>query len=284
MKGNIDGYEFGFCIEPGQTGDWEWNNEVIFLPTNQRTWNVGGEGADTGNPIISSSKPQEGQPSGIEVAVWPKASFVLNTFCDKTGGVARQFWDTVGRRYEANTEEGWKKMLQAVLVPPLEKATRDVTRSYNADDLVGNVNGILAEVQDKISAQFTIELKRLTGGDFFCGPSFSRLKPDCPPIQMILKDVSYADHGIQTARNEKQKAMELAAAQLARAQGEAAALVAEAKGKADAAAQLASLYANPNWVRLQETIIQAEMAKVCGQNPNCHMIVGADGNIIIGGR
>lgn len=129
--------------------------------------------------------------------------------------------------------------------------------------------------------RFAAELKRLAGGDFFCGPAFNRIKPDCPPIEVIIKDVTFADAGIQQARNEKQKALELAAAQLARAQGEAAALKAEAKGKSDAAAELQKLYANPAWVKLQLAILQAQMAKDCGQNPNCHMIVGADGNIIL---
>ena len=140
---------------------------------------------------------------------------------------------------------------------------------------MGNVNGVIQDMQTKVSAQFSTELKRIAGDDYFCGPSFSRLKDDCPAVELLIKDVTYNDPGIQSARNEKQKAVELAAAQLARAQGEAAALVAEAQGKRDAAAAIASLYNSPGWVALQQSILQLEAVKACGANPNCHMFVGA---------
>jgi hypothetical protein len=284
MEGPSDGYQFGECIEPGQTGPAEMNNSVVYLPTSLRTWNVGGPGSDSGEPIVSSSQPQEGQPSGVEVQVWPKVTFFLNTYCDKSGGVVRQFWETLGRRNAADTEDGWKKMLQDVVAAALGKVTRDVTRGYPADALVGNIGGILAEVQQKIAGQFAVELKRLSGGDFFCGPGFSRAKPDCPPIEVIIKDVTFNDAGIQQARNEKQNAVELAAAQLARAQGEAAALVAEAKGKKDAANEIAALYNSPGWVQLQMQIMQLEAVKACGANPNCHMFVGNSGAQIFSTR
>jgi hypothetical protein len=279
-EGSSDGYRFGFCIEPGHTGDAEWNNSVVFLPTSLRTWNVGGPGSDSGEPIVSSSQPQEGQPSGVELQVWPKVTFFLNTYCDEDGGVVRQFWETLGRRNNADTEDGWKKMLQDVVAAALGKVTRDVTRGYPADALVGNIGGINAEVQKKIADQFAVELKRMSGGDFFCGPGFSRARPDCPPIEVIIKDVTFNDAGIQQARNEKQKAVELAAAQLAKAQGEAAALVAEAQGKRDAAAALATLYNSSGWVALQMQMMQLEAVKACGANPNCHMFVGGSGTSI----
>lgn len=284
MQGVSDGDVFSHCIEPGQAGDAEWNNQVIFLPVNQRTWNIGGEGADSGTPIVSSSKPQDGQPSGVEVQVWPKATFKLNSYCDQNGGKLKPFWENLGKRYGANEDAGWRKMLLEVLVPPLEKSIRDVTRSYEADALVGNVGGIIAEVQTKVSAQFTTELKRIAGDDYFCGPSFNRIKDECPAVELLIKDVTYNDPGIQAARNEKQKAVELAAAQLAKAQGEAAALVAEAQGKRDAAAAIANLYNSPGWVQLQMQILQLEAVKSCGANPNCHMFVGNSGAQIFSTR
>lgn len=283
-QGEWDGDVFSHCINPGDAGKFSWNNKVYFLPVNQRTWNVGGEGADSGNPIISSSKPQDGQPSGVEVQVWPKTTFKLNTFCDANGGKVKPFWENLGKRYGANEEGGWRKMLLEVLVPPLEKSIRDVTRSYAADDLVGNINGIIAEVQTKVATQFTAELKRVAGDDYFCGPTFTRVKDECPPVELLIKDVTFNDPGIQAARNNKQKAAEEAAAQLVRAQGEAAALVAEAEGKRNAAAAIANLYNSPGWVQLQMQILQLEAVKACGANPNCHMFVGNSGAQIFSTR
>jgi regulator of protease activity HflC (stomatin/prohibitin superfamily) len=213
------------------------------------------------------------------VQVWPKTTFKLNTFCDKNGGKLKPFWENLGRRYGANEEGGWRKMLLEVVVPPLEKSIRDVTRFYPADDLVGNVNGVIQEMQTKVAAQFTTELKRIAGDDYFCGPSFNRLKDECPAVELLIKDVTYNDPGIQAARNEKQKAVELAAAQLAKAQGEAAALVAEAQGKRDAAAALASLYNSPGWVQIQMQILQLEAVRACAEKATCQMMIGGNGQI-----
>lgn len=280
MMGPSDGHQFGECVEPGKTGPGEWNNEIIYLPTSLRTWNIAEQGGDSDRPIVASSKPQEGQPSGVEVAVYSQTNLYLNTFCGDDGGVVRQFWESLGRRYSADTEEGWRSLLLATVVPALEKSTRDVIRGYGADALVGNIDGVLAVVQTAIGVQFSEELKRLAGGNFFCGPTFTRASPDCPAVELIIKDVVFADQGIQQARNDKQKALEEAAAQLARAQAAAEALKAEAQGRVDAAKKLEELYKNPAWVRLEMARIQYEIAKACGQNPNCHMIMGADGQII----
>jgi hypothetical protein len=136
-----------------------------------------------------------------------------------------------------------------------------VARNYSADPLVAGTN--LPEIQDAIAKEFSSELARVTGAPFFCGPTFNRATKNCPAVQVLVKDVDYADPGIQKARNEKQKALETAQA-----------LVAEAEGK---------LYDNPAWVQLEKARIQLEIAKACGQNPNCHMVMGADGTIITTG-
>jgi hypothetical protein len=282
LEGSSDGYQFGECIDPGQTGDAEWNNSIVFLETNLRTWTIDdAEGADSKELITVSAKPQKDQPSGVQVKVSTKANFYLNTYCDRDGGVVRQFWERIGRRYSADTKDGWRQMLLKEFVPTQTTIIKDVVRNYEADPLIANTNGVQLEAQKEIARRVAEEFNRLTGGNFFCGPTFNRTRADCPSLELLIIGVEYADPGIQQARNEKQKAQELAAAQLARAQGEAAALKAEAEGKANAAKELEKLYANPAWVKLQLAILQAQMAKECGQNPNCHMIVGADGNIIL---
>lgn len=282
LEGNSDGYQFDKCIEPGQTGDAEWNNSIVFLPTSLRTWNIAGDGGDSKDPIVVSSKPQPDQPSGVPVNVWSQTNLVLNTFCDKDGGVIRTFWESLGRRYSADTVDGWTAMMKVTVVPALEKATRNVVRQYAADELVANKDSIQAKIQDEIAKEFSIELERLSGGKFFCGPMFNRASKECPPVQLIIKDIDFNDPGIQQARNDKQKAVEQAAAALATAQGQAAAMVAEAKGKSDAAKALATLYANPNWVKLQNSIIAADaLVKACEKAKECTILVGADGTLLL---
>jgi SPFH domain/Band 7 family protein len=271
MEGSIDGYHFDHCIEPGVSDDGTWNNSVVYLPTNLRTWNIAPTGGDTDHPIVVASKPEPNQPSGVQVNVWSQVNLVLNTNCDggKNSTVV-QFWEKIGRRYEADNDKGWRNMLLNTVVPALEKATRVVIRNYSADPLVAGTN--LPEIQEAIGKEFSAELLRVTGAPFFCGPDFNRATKTCTPVQVLVKDIDYSDPGIQQARNEKQKALE-----------QAQALVAEAEGKLRAANAQQRLYDNPAWVQLEKARIQLEIARSCGQNPNCHMIMGADGTIITTG-
>jgi hypothetical protein len=270
-EGSSDGYKFDLCIEPGQSGPGYWNNSAVFLPTNLRTWNIAPDGGDTKTPITVASKPESGQPSGVQVNVWAQVNLMLNTNCE--GGASStivQFWEKIGRRYGADNDQGWKDMLLNTVVPALEKSVRVVVRNYSADPLVAGTN--LPEIQEAIAKEFSSELARVTGGPYFCGPNFNRLTKDCPQVQVLVKDVDYTDPGIQQARNEKQQALERATA-----------LVAEAEGKLRAASAQQQLYDNPAWVALEKAKIQLEIAKACGQNPNCRMIMGADGTIITTG-
>lgn len=283
MEGSSDGYKFGFCIDPGMTGDSEWNNSIVELPTSLRTWIIDdAAGSDQKEEIVVSAAPQESQPSGVQVKLATKTAFYLNTFCDKSGGVVREFWEKLGRRYKADTDEGWKNMLLAELVPTQKSIIKDVVRKYQADALIANQDGIQGEAQKEIASRLAAEFNRIAGGNFFCGPSFNRNKADCPPLELLIIGVEYADPGIQAARNEKQKQLELAAASLAKANGEAAALVAKANGERDAAAALASLYNSPGWVSLQKTIAtNAALVEACKAAKECKLIVGADGNLIM---
>lgn len=295
MKGSSDGYSFGQCIQPGQTGPWDANNEVVYLPTNLRTWTIDGvpvygpngdivkwdpaPGADSGDEIVVSAKPEENQPSGVQVRVATKTSFNLNTFCDEKGGVAREFWEKIGRRYHADGDGGWRDMLLAELVPTQKTIIRDVIRGYNADAFIANLDGVQAQAQQAIAERLAVEFNRVAGGTFFCGPSFKRTENKCPPLELLVIGVEYADKGIQEARNAKVKAIELAAAQLETAKGAAAALVEEAKGKKNAAAEVAALYNSQGWVQLQLQILQLEAVKACAGQANCHMFVNGTGQI-----
>jgi len=283
MQGPSDGYAFGECVEPGQTGPAEWNNSIIFLPTSLRTWTIDdAEGSDSKEEIVVSAAPQENQPSGVQVKVATKTSFYLNTYCDSKGGVVREFWEKIGRRYGADTVEGWRKMLLAELVPTQKTIIKDVMRKYDADSLIANKDAIQNAAAKEISDRLAVEFNRLTGGKFFCGPSFNRSKDECPPLELLIIGLEYADPGIQAARNEKQKQLELAAAKVAEAEGIARALVAKANGERDAAAALAGLYNSPGWVSLQKQIeANKGVIEACRVAKECKLFVGSDGNLIM---
>lgn len=269
MEGQSDGYKFDHCIDPGAVDDALWNNSVVWLPNNIRTWNIAPEGGDTKVPITVASRPEPNQPSGVQVNVWSQTNLTLNTNCDGGGNSTLvKFWERLGRRYSADTDEGWRNMLLQTVVPALEKATRVAVRNYSADELVAGT--VLPQLQTAVSDEFVKELKRVTGEAYFCGPSFVRGSSDCPAVEILVKDVDYADPGIQEARNNKQKALEQAAAQ-----------VAEAEGKVRAAAAQQELYKNQAWMQLQKAQLQLQAIQACAASAKCTIIVGVDGQVLM---
>ena len=275
LEGPSDGYQFDHCYDPGSTTDAIWNNSVVLLPASLRTWNIAPEGtpgADSNAPIVVNSAPEAGQPSGVQVKLWQQTNFTLNTSCDggKTSPVV-QFWEKIGRRYQADTPDGWRNMLSNTIVTALETSSRSVVRGYTADDLVSGQKR--EEVQQKIATLFQSEIKRVVGGEYFCSPAFDRHTGQCGEVQILLKDVDYANPNIQAARDEKQAAVE-----------KATALVAEAQGKVDAANKTGTLYNNPAWVELEKAKLQLQMVQECAKNQNCTIVLGADGGVNINPR
>lgn len=270
-EGQVDGFKFDHCVEPGSSDDWIANNSIVWLPDNLRTWNISPQDGDSNVPITVASKPEPNQPSGVQVNVWSQTNMALNTTCTDANSPVVQWWENMGRRYNADTDDGWRVMLLNTVVPALEKASRSVVRNYSADALVAGT--VLAEVQERISTEFATELKRLTGGDYFCGPTFRRGSPDCPPVQILVKDIDYTDAGIQEARNNKQKALENAAAQ-----------VAEAEGRVRAAQAQQSLYSNEVWLQLEIAKLELEKAKACAAAGQCTIVIAPQGTQVHTGQ
>lgn len=275
--GSMDTKEFQECVEPNGKGPWEANNKVFALPTSLRTWNIRPQGGDTDQWIKSSSKPgKDGQP-GPEVGVYATAEFYLNTNCDDDAdSPVVKFWENTGRRYGVSAEggkfsdKGWRTMLLNTLVPAEEKAIREVTKNYTADELDANANGVWKQMEQQLGKTFLDELKAKTGGDYFCGPGYDRTKKDCPPIRISITDINFADSGIAEAR-----------AKVFKAEQEAKAALIAAQSQVDVANKLSSAGRDPGYVRLKELETQLAIAEkqlqavqACSSNPNCTVVVG----------
>jgi hypothetical protein len=283
--GSVDTKEFQECVEPNGKGPWQANNKVFTLPTSLRTWNIRPSGGDTDQWIRSSSKPgPNGQP-GPEVGVFATAEFYLNTNCDDPDGdgplTAKdspvvQFWEKTGRRYKVSdgdgtfSDEQWRTMLLNTLVPAEEKAIREVTRNYTADELDANANGVWKKMEDALGTTFLTELKAKTGGDYFCGPTYDRAKKDCPPIRISITDINFADPGIAEAR-----------AKVFKAEQDAKAALIAAQSQVDVANKLSQAGKDAGYVRLKELESQLAAAQACAANPNCTLIIGGPAGVNI---
>lgn len=305
-SGAGDDKAFQECIEPGKAGSYPVDDEVFYLPTSLRTWNIRPKGGDSDQPIRSGTKPAANQP-GPEVVVWATADFYLNTDC--TGGKTSpivQFWENTGRRYglSADGEDGfqedkWKTVLLNTLAPAQEKALREATRSYSADELDANLGGVWTQMERQMAPLFQQELRAKVGGDYFCGTGYQRGRevewtefvPDgvddkgvakvreekrkgkCPPVRISITDVNFADAGIAAAR-----------AKVFQAEQDAKAALIAAQSQVDVANKLAAAGRDAGYVRLRELEIQLaiaeknlEAAKACASNANCTLVLGTNG-------
>lgn len=306
-SGAGDDKKFGECIKPGKSGSYPVDDEIYYLPTSLRTWNLRPSGGDSDQPIRSGTKPKGDQP-GPEVAIWATADFFLNTDC-RAGASSPivKFWENTGRRYgvskdgEEKFDEGaWKRMLVNTLAAAEEKALRTLTRAYDADALDANTGGVWADIERRMSATFQNELRAKVGGDYFCGTGYNggndvdwvelvddgvdeqglpKVKEEkrrgaCPPVRITISDIGFADPGIAAAR-----------AKVFEAEQNAKAALIAAQSQVDVANKLALAGKDPGYVRLRELEVQLaiadknlEAARECAKNPNCTVVVTTGGS------
>lgn len=327
-SGAGDNKKFVECIEPGTSGKYPVDDELYALPTSLRTWNIRvAGGGDTDKPIVSGSMPGTSGP-GPDVLIEATAEFYLNTDCDvseeNTSGSANspvvKFWENTGRRKWATVDgdqvgvatngedgfqpEGWKNMLLNTLVPSEEKALREESRKYTADELDVNQDGIWTRMERALAPSFYAQLKEKLGGDYFCGVGYQRGRTvdwvewefdgfekvpnpvdptktidrqkfkevkrtgDCPPVKISITNVDFADNKIKEAR-----------AKVFAAKAEAEAKLIAARAELEASEILGRAAANGNYLRLKEIEAELEAARLCAANPNCTLILGGGSGV-----
>lgn len=313
-KGSVEGTKFQECIEPSTKGPGTVNDTVYWLPTSLRTWNIQREGGDTATPIVAGTKPDANGQAGPQVHVWATTEFYLNSDCtDENGKETTQapivlFWEKTGRRYSvtaADGDAGWLKMLQNTLVPVLDRTLQGVSRNFSADEWDANLTDTWVKAEALMRDEFTTQLRSKVGGDYFCGPEYVRdtevsykqrtvtkqTTPDpkdktkmvdtfalgaeedkrgtCPPVKVTISNADYADAGLQAARAATRTAAEEAKKRLI-----------EAQAKVDEARILSKAAQDKNYMELKKIEAQVRMAELCAANPNCTLIIGADGAIV----
>lgn len=311
-KGSVEGTKFQECVEPSTKGPGTVNDEIYWLPTSLRTWNIQTQGGDTATPITAGTRPDASGQAGPQVHIWATTEFYLNSDCtDASGKETAQspvvlFWEKTGRRYgvtAAADDAGWLKMLQNTLIPVLDRVMQSVTRNFTADELDSNIDNTWAKAEALMRDEFTSQLNSKVGGDYFCGPEYLRdtevsykqrsvtrqivkdsagkevekftlgieeeKRGICPPVKVTISNADYADKGLQDARAATRKAAEDAKKRLI-----------EAQAKVDEAAILSKAANDPAYMRLKELETQLQMAQACAANPNCTLIIGADGAIV----
>jgi hypothetical protein len=289
--GGAEDRSFEHCIQPGQSGDDVVDDYLYALPTSLRTWKVEPGSTDFDGVFNVGSAPDKNGQAGPQMAVRSTVEFYLNTYCGKPsedGKTANdasspvvQFWEKTGRRYEVSTDgedgsnfnvDNWKNVLKDTVHTVEEGLLQAESRKYDDDALDTNKDGIWEQMEKSLADKFNAQLRAKVGGDYFCGVTFDRSKPECPAVFIDILGIDYADKRIQDARVAVRVAEEDAKAEFLRA-----------KAELEKANLLAQANRNPGYLEYAKleaakeiARLNYEAAKACSANPNCTVIVGVD--------
>ncbi|MFI6485226.1 hypothetical protein ACIBH1_45460 [Nonomuraea sp. NPDC050663] len=189
------------CVAPGQRSWLDVNDYGVVLPADTRTFEFAGtpdagrpggflvkEGAEAGPITVSAA-------GNITMLVSGVAAFDLTTNCDTLDA----FWRKVGRKYAADTPEGWRRMLGVVVQQPLDRAMDAAAKPYTWEQLSGDNN--IKQAWEKEVARLAQEfVKEQTGAEYFTNFKLTLQMP-VPPAS--LQDAKTAKE-VAAQRNEAQ--------------------------------------------------------------------------------
>lgn len=229
--GWIEGKKFDKILEPGSTDAMLINDEIYELPLNQRSFRVEqDETADVNGRLVVPAGGENATRVAFEFAMAFKLNTQTTPFTDPVtgkhydGGMAQKFYEELCRRYNC-ADGGFKGLLLDRFYPSAQAAFKDEARRFNPDELVNNVavkttvekivNGekkteeVMRPAQEilleAVGQRFLVLLRKQTGGEYFCGPTFDRNAKTrtCPPVELLISSVDYENPKVQESRENK---------------------------------------------------------------------------------
>lgn len=159
-------------------------DDTYHYPTSQRTYDITpneGEGDEERADLILAPSADD-----IRMEVGLIVRFKLNT------NIACEFHEQVGRKYEAWTDSGWRKMLRETFRRPLERSIQETVRRNEGRALYSDAD-LLIEVERQIGSGLKDTINRAVGADYFCGPAFVHGEEACPEFEVTLTHLQPSD-------------------------------------------------------------------------------------------
>ncbi|MEV8375022.1 SPFH domain-containing protein [Kribbella sp. NPDC056861] len=195
--GVIEDKKFKSIITPGSTNKMIGPGDTVYAyPIDQRSYIIGGAGADTENADEVTVVSKDNVRLGVRVQVY----FTLNR--DKA--VIQSFHERIGLKTEAYEDRGWNAMLQSYFRPQIDRALAAVGTNYNWAELYNN-EAKKAAFQTAAAKEFTRLLPAAVGGDYFCGPSYNGSN-GCGELSFTIQKPTPLDKGIIDGLEAKQRA------------------------------------------------------------------------------
>jgi SPFH domain / Band 7 family len=194
--GWIEDKKFKGIIKAGTTRQLIGPGDTVYTyPVDQRSYIIGGAGADTSPEDEVTVVSKDNVRLGVRVQVY----FTLNQDESKL----RSFHERVGLKTEAYEDSGWETMLQGYFRPQIDRALAAVATQYNWAELYNN-EAKKTQLQAGAAKEFTRLLSDAVG-DFFCGPAYDG-KNACGSLSFTIQKPTPLDKGIIDGVEAKQRA------------------------------------------------------------------------------
>jgi hypothetical protein len=195
--GVVEDKTFKSIVPPGSTNKLIGPGDTVYAyPIDQRSYIIGGEGADSGNADEVTVVSKDNVRLGVRVQVY----FTLN----RTEETLKSFHERIGLKTDAYEEAGWSDMLQSYFRPQIDRALSAVATNYNWAELYNN-EAKKSAFQTAAAKEFTRLLPAAVGGDYFCGPSYTGNNA-CGELSFTIQKPTPLDKGIIDGLEAKQRA------------------------------------------------------------------------------
>ncbi|QNE18812.1 band 7 protein [Kribbella qitaiheensis] len=195
--GVIEDKKFKSIVPPGSTNKLIGPGDKLYTyPIDQRSYIIGGAGADTDNADEVTVVSKDNVRLGVRVQVY----FTLN----RDPKVIQQFHERIGLKTDAYTQAGWDAMLQSYFRPQIDRALAAVATDYLWNELYNN-EARKTKFQSAAATKFTELLPAAVGGDYFCGPSYTGGNA-CGELSFTIQKPTPLDKGIIDGLEAKQRA------------------------------------------------------------------------------
>ncbi|TDO49059.1 SPFH domain/Band 7 family protein [Kribbella sp. VKM Ac-2527] len=195
--GVVEEKKFKSIIPPGATNKLIGPGDTVYdYPIDQRSYIIGGAGADTENADEVTVVSKDNVRLGVRVQVY----FTLN----RDQAVIQSFHERIGLKTDAYEPAGWDAMLQSYFRPQIDRALAAVGTNYNWAELYNN-EAKKSAFQTAAAKEFTRLLPAAVGGDYFCGPSYTGNNA-CGELSFTIQKPTPLDKGIIDGLEAKQRA------------------------------------------------------------------------------